>query len=405
MTRRNLPNQRKAYKDLNNRLNGYAKKVVAIFSMLASETASFVGTNNYTGEKPFRFNEFAKKDVNKLFSTFRNSLQTLILNGMTDEWSKSNTFQDTLADKVVKSFSKTNESQRNKWYATDNGVLQSLLSRKVDGRSLNQRISRLVPVVQAILEIAISVGITKSKSVSVLGKRIALYLNDWRTLAKDYKKIYKKTLDVPSSEYLAVRLAKNEICLAYRTAEQYRWSNMDFIIGKSIRTSKGKHHKEDICDELAGDYPKDFRWTGWHINCMCYSVPLVMEEKQFSGSRTLKELSIRKGDTAMPTAFTVWLNDYCNNHLDSLSYPNFIVDNECFISDKKILKSIHNIQYLQLINNKDYAVVKRNDAGGLFAIHKGHKVHNDKKVFFNNTMNSDDLEMEFALKAFDEGHS
>ena len=26
----------------------------------------------------------------------------------------------------------------------------------------------------------------------------------------------------------------------------------------------------DICDELAGEYPKEFKFVGWHSHCRCF---------------------------------------------------------------------------------------------------------------------------------------
>ena len=31
----------------------------------------------------------------------------------------------------------------------------------------------------------------------------------------------------------------------------------------------------DICDELKGKYPKDFKFTGWHPFCRCFAVPFL----------------------------------------------------------------------------------------------------------------------------------
>lgn len=51
------------------------------------------------------------------------------------------------------------------------------------------------------------------------------------------------------------------------------------IIGYRVEVSPankyGAARKKDICDELAGDYPKGFVFTGWHYNCRCKLHPLV----------------------------------------------------------------------------------------------------------------------------------
>ena len=72
----------------------------------------------------------------------------------------------------------------------------------------------------------------------------------------------------------ARRLAVTETNLAYRTADYDRYQLFDFVVGIEIHLS-GNHTCKgvkgdffDICDELQGKYPKDFKFTG-----DVYSVP------------------------------------------------------------------------------------------------------------------------------------
>ncbi len=55
-----------------------------------------------------------------------------------------------------------------------------------------------------------------------------------------------------------------------------RWSDEPFVLGIRIHLS-GNHPEEDICDELAGDYPKDFMWCGWHPRCRCSMSSILMD--------------------------------------------------------------------------------------------------------------------------------
>ncbi|MBR3830726.1 MAG: hypothetical protein IKJ52_05695 [Muribaculaceae bacterium] len=32
---------------------------------------------------------------------------------------------------------------------------------------------------------------------------------------------------------------------------------------------------------MKGKYPKDFKWTGWHPNDLCYVIPIIKTEEQF----------------------------------------------------------------------------------------------------------------------------
>lgn len=69
-----------------------------------------------------------------------------------------------------------------------------------------------------------------------------------------------------SSRKNAVRLMRTEINSSYHFANYEFWQNEPYIIGIRISLSP-QHPHEDICDDLASDYPKDFKWSGWHPQC------------------------------------------------------------------------------------------------------------------------------------------
>ena len=98
--------------------------------------------------------------------------------------------------------------------------------------------------------------------------------------------------------------------MAYRQAENLRWKQMDFIVGYEIKLS-GKHHHADICDDLKGEYPKDFVWTGWHPNDMCYKVPILKTEEEFWGWDGRGEAPTTSVNEVkdVPPAFNAWVND------------------------------------------------------------------------------------------------
>lgn len=49
---------------------------------------------------------------------------------------------------------------------------------------------------------------------------------------------------------------------------------MDFVVGMRVHKSNN-HPTEDICDVLAGDYPKDFKFSAWHPQCRCYVTSIL----------------------------------------------------------------------------------------------------------------------------------
>lgn len=64
--------------------------------------------------------------------------------------------------------------------------------------------------------------------------------------------------------------------MAYNYTNCKRWSEEPFVLGIRIRLSKN-HPLTDICDELQGDYPSDFVFTGWHPRCRCSMSSILMD--------------------------------------------------------------------------------------------------------------------------------
>ena len=95
-----------------------------------------------------------------------------------------------------------------------------------------------------------------------------------------------------------MRLARTETNIAYRTADYDRQQDLDFVVGIEVHLSgnhtckgvKGEFH--DICDELQGRYPKDFKFTGWHPNCRCYTTTILKTPEEFKAD----EERIMKGE-------------------------------------------------------------------------------------------------------------
>lgn len=108
---------------------------------------------------------------------------------------------------------------------------------------------------------------------------------------------------------------------------------MDFILGYEIKLSDS-HPCHDICDDLKGRYPKDFKWTGWHPNDLCYVIPIIKSEEQFwlpQEERGNDNAEI----TDVPQGFKTWVT----NNQDRIAraekrgtLPYFVRDNRVIIT-------------------------------------------------------------------------
>lgn len=134
----------------------------------------------------------------------------------------------------------------------------AFINRKALGLNTPQRIWAVVDKYSTELEHALTVALQDENTATGLTKRLNHYFADPTLLAKDYKNEIGEKPSFQNVEYQASRLVRNETNLAYRTAEQKRWEQLDFVVGKEIKTTQNGLHKADICDQLAGKYPKDF---------------------------------------------------------------------------------------------------------------------------------------------------
>lgn len=336
MAKPQTPNQKKAYNALNTRLNRYVARVQGIYDKLNQQAATIAQATGYQGGTPFHFSDYPEvaKMVNDLMGDFVGGLQNLIYAGTTDEWKQSNIMQDLLAKKVMRYYDAQIDGEKQRVYFQSNSdALKAFQQRTERGMNLSTKLWDQSGNYKQELEYAISSAIEKGTSAVTLSKQLSQYLNDFPSLKADYTNMFGHAVDCHDCEYRSIRLARSEINMAYRTAEQTRWRQFDFILGYEIKLS-GSHPAEDICDSLAGRYPKDFVWTGWHPNDMCYSVPIVMSEEQYWGMREGNGRGQDDMVKDVPNGFKQWVGENkpkIDAAKENGTLPYWLRDNESFI--------------------------------------------------------------------------
>ena len=188
------------------------------------------------------------------------------------------------------------------------------------GLSLSDRVWNYAQMGKSEIETAIANvigdGITKGTSAEELGRAVRQYLNNPDMMYRRYHKLivdnaghkrrvvrwYRRHIDengnvtfkdeplekvgtgtYRSARMNSLRLMRTEINMAYHNANNERWQREPFVIGIRIWLSP-EHPEYDICDELIGEYPKNFQFSGWHPACLCASAPITIqgdEKKEF----------------------------------------------------------------------------------------------------------------------------
>lgn len=298
-------NQKAKWRAHSIRLARYAGRVQAVYDTLNKELASSVVKTDYEGSKPFRFSDYplTKKKFEEVQAAFVRDLRSVVYSGTSEEWKQSNLVQDLLVDKVLRFYGVKEKGKKHKvYYQVNNDALKAFQLRKDNGMGLSERLWNQSKDYKIEMEHAISSAIEKGTSAVKLSKRLSKYLEDYPSLKKDYKEKFGKAVTCKDCEYRSIRLARSEINMAYRKAEQERWKQFDFVLGYEVKTTQNGRHEEDICDELAGKYPKDFVFLGWHPNCMCYVIPVLKSEDQFFNDEDADDVN------SFPDGFCEWID-------------------------------------------------------------------------------------------------
>ena len=144
-----------------------------------------------------------------------------------------------------------------------------------------------------------------------------------------------------------MRLARTEIKAAYHESQWNAAQNNPLIVGWKIVFSNnhttlinGKPVPfKDICDELVGEYPKSFKFRGWHPQCRCQCLPILagkeeqkdLYRKIFEGKRDDWQPS---GIKRVPKAFEDWVQSNQERAKGWANMPHFIRDNRKFVQTK-----------------------------------------------------------------------
>ena len=288
MSKPRIPNQRKANLDHKKRVERYAMLIQQVYDKMTMEASRIASLSDPDTGKVFSFSDYpmTKEAIKKIQSQLVSEVQAIIMSGTSEEWKESNLVQDLVAKKVLTAYTETNRfgEEYARYFQTNPDSLKAFQQRRDEGMNLSSRVWNLSEQYKSELEESITAAIAPGMPAMDLAAQVKQYLKEPN---KRFRRIKEKMEDgtikwrpsnptkayhpgqgvYRSSARNAQRIARTEINMAYRTAEQERWKQFDFVVGYEIRTTQKSHHVEDICDRLAGKYPQDFKFKGWHPQC------------------------------------------------------------------------------------------------------------------------------------------
>lgn len=101
----------------------------------------------------------------------------------------------------------------------------------------------------------------------------------------------------------------------------------DSYIGYKIHRSNNCDTTCDICEKLAGLYPKNFKWTKWHDGCKCYVSAEMPSEEDFLKYLKTGIKDYKKPVEVLPRQFMDWLKENIQKMKEINKYPDFIKNN------------------------------------------------------------------------------
>lgn len=339
--------EKKHYK----RVAGYAKQMDEIFTEAAKEAAAIgaLFDTNDLFSQPFNFKDYpqTKQRVDKMMQDLHKGVSTVVVNGATAEWENSNLVNDQLAMRVLGIANKDQIPDKfRKYFNNNNQALKAFLERKEKGLNLSDRVWKYTNAFKQEIELGLDAGIRAGKPASEMARDLKQYLREPNKLFRRVRdqhgnlqlsraaKAYHPGRGIYRSSYKnAMRLTRTETNMAYRAANHTRMQQLDFVVGIEVRLTNNPAHIYDICDELKGRYPKDFKFVGWHPHCMCHAITILKTpqeldqdiEKIQNGEPT--NTASQNKVEGLPQNFKEWAERNKDRIATAKSQPYFIRDN------------------------------------------------------------------------------
>lgn len=342
----------------------YTQAVDALFDRATNEIVRAAAKGQYDPDKPFSFDDYpsVKALMQSVTKQLASRITTVIETGSKKQWlfacSKNDGFISSILDT-----SKLSKAQLKNMQDQNLDALKTFQGRKVEGMNLSQRVWKYVGQYREQLEAALDAGLGEGRSAAQLSR-------DVRQNLKDPNRLFRRVRDkrgnlvlskaarafhpgrgvYRSSAKNAARLTRSEINMAYRESDYLRWQSLDFVVGFEVKRSNHEPLcKCDICEKLKGRYPKHFKFKGWHPQCMCYAVPILMDEETFDENELgdlkaalrgtqYKRLEAKNVVVDVPDGFKEWVREHEEAQANWSSTPYFIKDN---FTDGKLSKGLN----------------------------------------------------------------
>jgi len=286
----------------------------------------------------YKMNKGLEKQIDVILGNLNKDIQTNIQNGIVSHWDMANLKNNKLVGTWAEGIGLSKDGIPTSFNQLNLAALDTFLTRTEAGMNLSERVWNLTNGAKDQLELYLASGISTGRSAAEIAGDIKQYLNEPNRLFRRVRQEGKLVLSKAAKGYHpgagiyrssyknALRLAKNEINMAYRMSDYVRRQELPFVTGIEVHLS-GSHPIIDMCDDLAGEYPKGFMFLEWHVGCLCYTTSIMLNEKDSLEFMKTGKIDESKYISKIPGRAENWIKENASKIAGYKNIPYFIKDN------------------------------------------------------------------------------
>jgi hypothetical protein len=308
-------------------------------------------------------NAIIERKLNQLLKVFVKNITGAVESGVKYSWTTSHAKNVAFFEKRLEGYdipAKVKEAL----FKPNHNRMEAFIKRKENGLTLSDRVWKSAEQFKNNVDMALDIGVAEGKSAKQIGRELRQDLQEPDRLFRRVRDAKGKLkLSKPAKSYNpgqgvyrsaaknSERLARTTINMAYRAADGAAYADNPLVLGYEISLSATAKPKTrcELCRSLAGVYPVWFVWNGWHPNCLCFKIPVLMTDGMMAkyqklvargedSPEAIKALQASVRIEVIPDAAKKWLNDNNDRIMGWKSLPYFYRDNKDFIVRRVLIE-------------------------------------------------------------------
>jgi len=328
-------------------LNQASKDLARKISIFELKNPSIISQGSF-----YKINRALEKKVNTILGKLHADIQANIGDGVVSNWDMANLKNNKLVGNWAEGIKLSKDGIPTSFNQLNLVALDTFLTRTEAGMNISERVWNLTNGAKDQIELYLASGISTGESAAGIAGDIKQYLNEpnrlFRRVRREGRLVLSKAArgyhpgaGIYRSSYRnALRLAKNEINMAYRMSDYTRRQQLPFVTGIEVHLS-ASHPRLDMCDDLVGKYPKGFIFMTWHVGCLCYTTSIMLNKKDSLKFMETGKIDESKYISKIPKRAGNWIKANSSKIAGYKNVPYFIKDN--FTKDFKLKENVTRI--------------------------------------------------------------